>query len=48
MCGAKLHVVYDLDAGCPVSTAFTASALSEITARQGDLHHGRGNLCVSS
>jgi hypothetical protein len=32
VCGAKLHVVYDPDADCPVYTAFSAANLNDITA----------------
>ena len=32
VCGAKLHVVYDPDADCPVYTAFSAANVNDITA----------------
>jgi transposase len=32
VCGAKLHVVYDPDAGCPVYFAVTAAKVNDITA----------------
>jgi hypothetical protein len=32
VCGAKLHVVYDPNADCPVYTAFSAANLNDITA----------------
>jgi Domain of unknown function (DUF4372)/Transposase DDE domain len=32
VCGAKLHVVYDPNAGCPVYTAFSAANVNDITA----------------
>jgi hypothetical protein len=32
MCGAKLHVVYDPTADCPVYTAFSAANVNDITA----------------
>ncbi len=32
LCGAKLHVVYDPDADCPVYTAFSAANINDITA----------------
>nr|WP_294512632.1 transposase [uncultured Rhodopila sp.] len=32
MCGAKLHVVYDPDADCPVHTAFCGANVNDITA----------------
>ena len=32
LCGAKAHVVYDPDAGCPVYFAFTPARVSDITA----------------
>jgi len=32
VCGAKLHVVYDPNADCPVYTAFTAANVNDITA----------------
>ena len=34
LCGAKLHVVYDPDADCPVYTAFSAANVNDITAAQ--------------
>ena len=34
VCGAKLHVVYDPDADCPVYTAFSAANVNDITAAQ--------------
>jgi Transposase DDE domain/Domain of unknown function (DUF4372) len=34
VCGAKLHVVYDPNADCPVYTAFSAANLNDITAAQ--------------
>ena len=33
-CGAKLHVIYDPDADCPVYTAFSAARVNNITAAQ--------------
>jgi hypothetical protein len=32
VCGAKLHVIYDPDADCPVYTAFSAANVNDITA----------------
>ena len=32
LCGAKLHVIYDPDADCPVYTAFSAANVNDITA----------------
>jgi IS4 transposase len=32
VCGAKLHVVYDPNADCPVYTAFSAANVNDITA----------------
>jgi Transposase DDE domain/Domain of unknown function (DUF4372) len=32
VCGAKLHVVYDANADCPVYTAFSAANVNDITA----------------
>ena len=34
VCGAKLHVVYDPNADCPVYTAFSAANVNDITAAQ--------------
>ncbi len=34
VCGAKAHVVYDGDAGCPVYMAVTAAKVNDITAAQ--------------
>jgi hypothetical protein len=34
VCGAKAHVVYDADAGCPVYMAVTAANVNDITAAQ--------------
>ena len=34
VCGAKAHVIYDADAGCPVYTAVTAANVNDITAAQ--------------
>jgi hypothetical protein len=34
VCGAKLHVVYDPNADCPVYTAFSPANLNDITAAQ--------------
>jgi IS4 transposase len=31
VCGAKLHVVYDADAGCPIYAAVTAANVNDIT-----------------
>lgn len=33
-CGAKLHVIYDPDADCPVYAAFSAARVNDITAAQ--------------
>lgn len=32
VCGAKLHVVYDADAGCPIYAAVTSANVNDITA----------------
>jgi IS4 transposase len=32
VCGAKLHVVYDADAGCPIYAAVTSAKVNDITA----------------
>jgi IS4 transposase len=34
VCGAKAHVIYDADAGCPVYMAVTAANVNDITAAQ--------------
>lgn len=34
VCGAKLHVVYDADAGYPLDAAFTPARVNDITAAQ--------------
>jgi len=34
VCGAKAHVIYDADAGCPVYMAMTAANVNDITAAQ--------------
>jgi Transposase DDE domain/Domain of unknown function (DUF4372) len=34
VCGAKAHVIYDADAGCPVYMAVTAAKVNDITAAQ--------------
>ena len=32
VCGAKMHIVYDVDAGCPIYAAVTAANVNDITA----------------
>jgi IS4 transposase len=34
VCGAKAHIIYDADAGCPVYMAVTAANVNDITAAQ--------------
>jgi hypothetical protein len=34
VCGAKLHVIYDCDAACPIYAAVTPSRVNDITAAQ--------------
>src|SRR5512135_2383797 len=48
VCGAKVHVIYDADADCPIYAAVSAAKVNDITVAQQNADRAGCHLCLRS